>query len=176
MKILTLTIIGALFIIFVGTPMHFAYEASGYNFIVGSFSPINESVWEHLKMAFFPSILWILLEMTQLRKTVNNYFVSKAVAAYTMVFLIPIIYYTYTAFMEDNIIIDIGSFFIAVIIGQIGSYLIFNRTKKSKVQKYSAITALVILGILFVVFTFYPPHIDLFLDSNTCTYGIFKNT
>lgn len=154
--------------------MHFVYEASGYNYFVGSFSPINESVWEHLKIAFFPSILWTLIEMTQIRKTINNYFVSKAVGTYIMVFLIPLIHYTYTAFMDGNLIIDIGSFFAAVIIGQTVSYFLFNRTKKSKLQEYAAIAMVVILGTLFVVFTFYPPHIDMFLDSITCTYGIFK--
>lgn len=172
MKTLTLTIIGALFIIFVGTSMHFFYEASGYNYFVGSFSPVNESVWEHLKMAFFPSILWILIELTQLRKTINNYFVSKALGTYTMVFLIPLIYYIYNAFMEDNIIIDIGSFFAAVIIGQIASYLLFNRTKKSTVQQYIAVIAIVLLALMFIVFTFYPPHLTVFQDPNTGQYGI----
>lgn len=175
MKSLTLTIAGALFIIFLGTLMHFVYEASGYNYIVGSFSPVNESVWEHLKMAFFPSILWTLIEMTQIRKTINNYFVSKAVGTYIMVFLIPVIHYAYTAFMDGNLIVDIGSFFVAVIIGQTVSFFLFNRTKKSKLQQYIAIATLVILGALFIVFTFYPPHVDMFLDSITCTYGIFKN-
>lgn len=172
MKTLTLTIIGALFIIFVGTSMHFFYEASGYNYFVGSFSPVNESVWEHLKMAFFPSILWILIELTQLRKTINNYFVSKALGTYTMVFLIPLIYYIYNAFMEDNIIIDIGSFFAAVIIGQIASYLLFNRTKKSTVQQYIAVIAIVLLALMFIVFTFYPPQLTVFQDPNTGQYGI----
>lgn len=172
MKTLTLTIIGALFIIFVGTSMHFFYEASGYNYFVGSFSPVNESVWEHLKMAFFPSILWILIELTQLRKTINNYFVSKALGTYTMVFLIPLIYYIYNAFMEDNIIIDIGSFFAAVIIGQIASYLLFNRTKKSTIQQYIAVIAIVLLALMFIVFTFYPPQLTVFQDPNTGQYGI----
>jgi heme/copper-type cytochrome/quinol oxidase subunit 4 len=104
----------------------------------------------------------------------NNYFVSKAVGIYIMVFLIPVIHYTYTAFMKGNLIIDIGSFFAAVIIGQIASFFLFNRTKKSRLQQYTAITTLVILGTLFVVFTFYPPHIDMFVDPITCTYGISK--
>ena len=43
-------IIGAVFTIITGTLLHFVYEWSGESLFVGIFSPINESVWEHLKL------------------------------------------------------------------------------------------------------------------------------
>jgi hypothetical protein len=45
-------------IIIVGSLMHFVYRWSGNSKIVGIFVPVNESVWEHLKMGFWPMVLW----------------------------------------------------------------------------------------------------------------------
>lgn len=41
--ILKLTIIGAIFVIIVGTAWHFIYDWSGNSVIVGLFAPMNES-------------------------------------------------------------------------------------------------------------------------------------
>ena len=48
------TVIGILFTIILGSLSHFFYGWSGNFFLVGFFSPVNESVWEHLKLLFFP--------------------------------------------------------------------------------------------------------------------------
>ena len=53
-------IIGAVFTIITGTLLHFVYEWSGESLFVGIFSPINESVWEHLKLLFFPMSVFLL--------------------------------------------------------------------------------------------------------------------
>ncbi|MFQ7549323.1 MAG: DUF6512 family protein [Blautia marasmi] len=56
------TVIGILFTILLGSLSHFFNEWSGNFFLVGLFSPVNESVWEHLKLLFFPALLFMLLE------------------------------------------------------------------------------------------------------------------
>lgn len=48
---------GILFINLFGILLHFLYDFSGKVLIVGIFAPINESVWEHLKLGFYPIIL-----------------------------------------------------------------------------------------------------------------------
>ncbi len=45
-------LIGVVFIIFLGSALHFTFALSGNQPIVGAFSAVNESVWEHLKLAF----------------------------------------------------------------------------------------------------------------------------
>lgn len=42
-----------------GVVLHFTFEWSNNNILVGTFSPVNESIWEHLKLLFFP--MWILV-------------------------------------------------------------------------------------------------------------------
>ena len=61
-KVLIYEIIGTAFIIFLGSALHFTYEFSGRFDFIGVFSAVNESVWEHLKLAFWPSLIWILIE------------------------------------------------------------------------------------------------------------------
>lgn len=43
-----------IFISVLGVLLHFTYEWSGDNAVVGLFSAVNESTWEHLKLLFFP--------------------------------------------------------------------------------------------------------------------------
>ena len=47
-------IISTFFAIALGTLLHFTFEWSGNNPVVGIFSAVNESTWEHLKILFFP--------------------------------------------------------------------------------------------------------------------------
>lgn len=76
-KVLIYEIIGTAFIIFLGSAFHFTYELSGRLAVVGAFSAVNESVWEHLKLAFWPSLIWLLIEYLPIKKLTNNFFESK---------------------------------------------------------------------------------------------------
>ena len=50
-------ILGIFVIVMIAGPLHFAYEWSGENFIVSLVAPVNESIWEHLKMVYWPTVL-----------------------------------------------------------------------------------------------------------------------
>ncbi len=171
-KVLALEIAGTLFIIFLGTALHFTFDFSGRNPIVGSFSAVNESVWEHLKLPFWPSLLWILIEMYPVRKVVSNFFAAKAIGAIVMIVFIPAVFYAYTAFTEEILAVDIATFMIAVIVGQIISYKLFRKGDTSKATEITGIIVIALLAVIFVTFTFYPPHLSIFQDSNTGQYGI----
>jgi hypothetical protein len=171
-KVLLLEIVGTLFIIFLGASIHFTFALSGNNPVVGAFSAVNESVWEHLKLPFWPSIFWLLIVMYPVRKVVTNFFSAKAIGIVLMLLIIPVVFYTYTAFMEEILLVDIATFMIAAIIGQLVSYKLYKQTQGSKLIEVIAITIITLLAVIFVIFTFSPPHLPIFLDSNTCQYGI----
>jgi hypothetical protein len=162
-------------IITIGTLLHFTFEWSGFQEIVGVFSAVNESVWEHLKIAFMPSILFAIIEYRFLYKRTNNFFFAKAIGIYTIMVIIPVIFYTYTIFIEHNLTIDIISFMFAIIVGQLVSYKLLTFKKLSKNLRLISIIALIILGLAFVVFTFYPPQIPLFQDPVSGEYGIIRH-
>ena len=48
---------GTIFVLITGVISHFVYEWSGNNRLVGLFFPTNESVWEHMKLCFYPYLL-----------------------------------------------------------------------------------------------------------------------
>jgi hypothetical protein len=166
---------GMILITIFGSMLHFTFEWSGNQPIVGVFSAVNESVWEHLKIAFWPTLMYAIFEYRYLNKRTNNFFSAKAIGIYAIMLSIPIIFYSYTFFAEENLIIDILSFIFAIIVGQLISYKLLTFKKLSKSLELVSLVALVILALAFVVFTFYPPQIQLFQDPNTGEYGIFNH-
>jgi hypothetical protein len=171
-KIVILEIVGTIFIILLGAALHFTFAASGDNPVVGAVSAVNESVWEHLKLPLWPSIFWLLIIMYPLRNTVSNFFSAKAVGLVVMLVIIPAVFYTYTTFTEENLAVDIGSFVVAVIVGQAVSVALYRKTGRSRATEAVAVAVLVALAVMFIVFTWYPPQLPVFLDPETGQYGI----
>ena len=60
-KIKKIQIFSIIFTFILGTLLHFTYKLSGNNQLVGVFSAVNESTWEHLKLVFFPMLLTIII-------------------------------------------------------------------------------------------------------------------
>lgn len=173
-KLFKFELIGFVFSCVLGTLAHFFYEWSGNNIIVGLFSPVNESVWEHLKLIFFPYLIWSIAEFFCAKDKKINLFFSKLCGIIAGMLLIVFIYYTYTgATGNESMIADIASFFIGTAAAYLTSYAIMKncRYKGKAVEIVSFIILLLILGI-FILFTFSPPMIPLFEDSVTKTYGI----
>ena len=60
-KIRNYEIFSIIFTFVLGTLLHFTYQLSGENKIVEMFSAINESVWEHLKLVYFPMLITTII-------------------------------------------------------------------------------------------------------------------
>ena len=168
-------LIGIFFIILLGSTLHFTFEWSGNQSIVGVFSAVNESVWEHLKIAFWPALFYLILEYRFLYKKTNNFFFAKTIGIYAIMIIIPAIFYSYTFVTEENLIIDIGSFIFAIIIGQFISYMLLKYKELAKNLELISLVSLITLAFAFVVFTFYPPQIQLFQDPTTGGFGIINH-
>jgi len=54
-------LLGIPIISLLGSLMHFAYDLSEKSILVGIFAPVNESIWEHLKLSVYPTFLWYIL-------------------------------------------------------------------------------------------------------------------
>ena len=175
-RILFFELVGIVFIIIFGSILHFTFEWSGSHAIVGVFSAVNESVWEHLKLGFWPAIAFALIEFKYLRKAANNFLFAKTVGIYLIPVVIMVIFYSYTAIAGESIlVIDILSFIIAVIVGQLVSYRLLTwKTLPYNLDRIS-LTALILLGAAFVLFTFYPPQLPMFQDPITGEYGIVSH-
>lgn len=172
-RILFFELVGIIFIIVFGSILHFIFEWSGNQAIVGFFSAVNESVWEHLKLGFWSAVAFALIEFKYLKKATNNFLVAKTVGIYLIPVVIMVIFYSYTSILDESIlVIDILSFIIAIIVGQLVSYrLLTGKTLPYNLDRVSLI-ALLLLGLTFVLFTFYPPQLPMFQDPITGEYGI----
>lgn len=164
-------IISIVFSLVVGTLLHFTYQWSGENAFVGLFSAVNESTWEHLKLAFFPMLFIAMVGYFLFGKETKNYIKGNAIGIIVAISFIIIFFYTYTGMIGKNFtIIDIGTFVVAVILGECIAYKMIN-AKKTGNQKV-CVGIIGVLLICFFVFTFSPPQIALFQDPVTGTYGI----
>lgn len=171
--LLKFEIISFIFTAIFGTLLHFTYELSNNNLFIGSFSAVNESTWEHLKLLFFPMLITTIIGYFLFKDRYNNYLCVKVKSILIGLAFIVIFFYTYTGILGTNIaIIDILSFFIAVFISHYYSYK--NMNINSDCNKLRALSSLILIFICFVIFTYTPPKIGLFLDPVTNTYGIFK--
>jgi hypothetical protein len=164
---------GIAFIVVLGSLLHFVFEWSCGAIPVAWIAAVNESVWEHLKLAFWPALVYAALEYSRFGKSTNNFFSAKTLGIWLMPITIVVLYYAYTAILGHGLlIVDIAIFVVAVIVGQLVSYKLLTASPVPVRLNRSAPIALVVLGILFVLFTFYPPHLHLFRDSVTGGYGI----
>ena len=165
-KIRNFQIFSVIFTFILGILLHFLYEWTGNNKFIGSFSAINESVWEHLKLIFFPMLITTIVGFFYIGKEKTNYLISKTIGIIVAIMFTVVFFYTYSGILGRNIAaIDIGTFFIATILGEITSYkLIINKPKIG-----NNILALIILAILigcFILFTYITPQIGIFKEPN----------
>lgn len=154
---------GIIFTIIFGTLLHFAYEWSGSNSIVGLFSPVNESVWEHLKLLYYPMTLWVFFGYFKYGKNNRNYFFAALAGLIAGLIIIPVLFYAFTAIVGKSFLaVDI----IIYIIGVAVSFLVMGYILKN----YNMRTLTVKMGIvlwelfffLFAIFTIFPPNLPIF--------------
>lgn len=166
-------VISTIFIMILGVILHFTYEWSNNNTLVGLFSPVNESIWEHLKLLYVPMFLTAIVGNFYYGKNHENYICAKTSGIIISMVFTVVTFYTYTGILGKIIdVLNIVLFFIAVILGQ---YIVLRQISlKKPCNKKRTMIVLILIGVLFIFFTFYPPNIGLFADPMTGTFGIKK--
>ncbi len=165
-------VLGFFFILILGTLSHFFYEWSGHKKIFALFFAVNESTWEHIKLVLGPTFLWMIIEIPFIELN-NNFLLSKLVGLLTMIIFIPIFYYAYRAIFKRNIFfLNILEFILAIGLGQMVSYIVYNSTAVSSVICYISLILIDIILIAYLIFTYYPPKNFLFRDPINKKYGI----
>ena len=87
--------------------------------------------------------------------------------------LIPVLFYTYTGVIgRSPDWINIAIFFIAAAIAYIYETRLFRRETVRCRAPRLAIASLLVMAVLFVIFTFATPELGIFRDPLTGTYGI----
>lgn len=168
-------IIGAVFTSILGVLFHFAFEFLGENQALGWFFPVNESTWEHLKLLFFPALLWTIIGYFLIGKDIADYIGASALGILYGILSIIVLFYTYTGVLGYSIdLINIIIYFVSVIVCYcfICKALTQSKEQNTVPGNWGGVLFFIIFFVLFLVFTYLPPKIGLFLDPITGTYGI----
>ena len=162
---------GAVFCIIVGSLSHFFYEWTHFHPAAGFISPVSESTWEHMRLLFFPSFLYFLWEYKKYSSSSKDLLTARTLGLFCGLAFIPVSFYTYTG------VIGKGFFPVDIAIFAVSVFLTFYASTRFlahplKLTTFTAFLLLFALLAAFLTFTFFPPHIQLFLDPVDFTYGI----
>ena len=157
--------VGFVFTSIVGTLLHFLYNWSGQNFVVGLFSAVNESIWEHMKLLYVPMLVFALFERRYIKS--NNYWCAKLIGIVTGLMLIPVLYYTYTGALGlSKDWVNIAIFFISVFITYFLETKLIKSEKEFCFSQTACVFVFISIGVIFVALTISPLNIPLFLPPD----------
>lgn len=164
-----------IFIFLLGSLLHFLYEISGHNKIVALFAAVNESTWEHIKMALSATFIYSLYDGFIFGSN-PNYFTAKLLSLVVIILFIVVVFYTYTSITKKPILfIDILIFFGAIYFSQKVFYLIVEANPIGFTYQYISIVLLFILFGSYMVLTLLPLKNIIFEDPITKKYGIIRS-
>lgn len=166
-------IIGTIIIIIMGTLLHFTFEWFNYWRPIALISAVNESVWEHLKIGFWPALIFSIIEYVFVKKYANNFIIAKAACLTIIPIVIIVIFYSYTSIIGHNILtVDISTFIVAIALGQYISYKILTTKQLPTFISIISLMVVILLIVAFSLFTYYTIHLPIFRDMSKGKYGI----
>ncbi|MBE6124065.1 MAG: hypothetical protein E7184_00785 [Erysipelotrichaceae bacterium] len=157
-----------------GVIFHFVFEWFSQLAFIAPFFPVNESIWEHTKLAFLPLIMFYLIYYYAYR---NKYFINKEswftsllVSVIVSITTMIVFYYTYSGIIgKDYTLVNIFSLLLSLFVGQISAKYFYK--KKTSIPLVCSLSSLMILFAFYIWMTFDPFEIALFFDFNENKYS-----
>jgi hypothetical protein len=171
-KILLWELIGIVAIFLLSSLFHFGFAWSGNNPALAFVFATNESTWEHMKIFFWATLLFGLVEFA-IGIRAPNFIAAKGLAVFLVPFLIPLLFYGYLAILgKDSLLMDLLIGLLAVAAGQGVSLALLRKQPLPKSFAWFGFLFGLSLIVLFVVFSYVPPHNFLFQDPRNGMFGI----
>ena len=153
-----------LFVVLFGVFLHFAYQLSGKNPFISLFSSTNESTWEHLKLLFFPMLVLTIWDMFVTQRGNLCFLPTRTIGILAGLMFIIVVFYTTRGVIGTTIT------FVDILIYLLGVAFVFLIEKKQyrKCLQLSialAIGILILLTLLFILFTIAPPAFGIFIPT-----------
>lgn len=174
-EMLIVLIVETVVVTVVGSLLHFTYDWSKENKFVAIFAAVNESTWEHIKLALSGIFLCTLVDVWFLGEN-PNYWLARSVSFVVPVVVIPLLFYGYRSFVKHSILpVDISIFVVAAFL----STLVFVEVLQlPAVGEWSQILSMIISIVIiaaYLLLTRFPLHHNfLFKDPITGKYGYEK--
>lgn len=166
-------IIGVFIIMALSVLCHFLYDWNN-NFIFSVLFPVNESIFEHMKLMATPVFLYGIFEYFYYKKKniiFSNLLLSLCISIILGIIAYLIPYLIIYKFIGHNMIVSISLLFLDYCFIEYLSYKIINY-REIKYSNYIGITLLFLIYFIFYYFTYYPPLNYLFYDYKNKIYGI----
>lgn len=154
---------GIAFVFVAGSLLHFAYDWLGRSPWMAPIAAIDESVWEHLKLAFWPAASFAAVQGAAMGTRVRNFVLGKAVALTVAPLAIVFGFYGYTAALGfHTLVADLALFVIAVALGAAATLAVYGMPDFGSAGRRAGIAAIVAWVAAFAAFTFAKPPYPLF--------------
>lgn len=152
---------------------HFVYDVLPSP-ITAIFFPVNESIWEHIKMLFSAIIFNGLIDYFIMKKfdiEFNNFFLSLFISAFSSIPIFLMIYLPIYYKIGAPMVLNIASLFITIVITQVIS---FNVQNKNNIKSFNTVSIglIIVSYIIFGYLTYNPIENDLFFDPMDEVYGL----
>jgi hypothetical protein len=159
-------IIGAVFTLISGTLLHFVYgwfDGDAW----ALFGSVNESVWEHQKLVFWPMTFFMVAEFIFYGRHKEGFVPIKVNSILLAMFINISLFYLYSGILGRHIfVVDILLYIIAIVAAYRFAYKNLRWTSEFYMVDFIAACefgVLIGLCVLIVIFTFDPPQIGIFM-------------
>lgn len=169
-----LKVIGTIIAFLLCFPCHYIYDKFP-NFITSIFFPVNESIWEHMKILFTSIMVSSVIQKTIMylkKEDMTNICFSNFISAILSIPIFLVMYLPITYIFGENFIMTILIMLLTIIIVEILAYKIMNM-KDFKMENVT-ILLVILIYVVFTILTYYPLKNDLFIDVEKLIYGINK--
>lgn len=137
--------VGILFTAIIGTLGHYLYKLSSNNKLVGFLFAKDESLYSHLKLGFTPMLFWMIVENMKVLNN-DNIIMIKGISFIIFTLVISIPYFISHKIYKKNITwLNISSFYLAIILSYITTFLLFNMIYLSYIIKYIGICSFILV-------------------------------
>ena len=174
MSLKKIKIINVVFLFLLSFLWHFMYDWFP-NTIFALVFPVNESIWEHMKIIYYCLFMGSILEFVLCKKNnikINNFYIEAMVKSILGVIFYLIIFIPLYLWLGESMFISISLMLITYIFMEYIGYKILTG-EEMNINILPVI--IIVLGcIMFVILTFYPLHNFLFFDEVKFGYGILK--
>ena len=166
---------GFLFTSILGTFLHFLFDLSGQRLIAAIFSAVNESIWEHMKLIYYPMFLFALIEYRFWGKEHKSFWCIKLIGILLGLTLIPVLYYTYTGIFGVSVDwLNITIFFLSAGVAFWVENKLFQKENGCCLSSRTSFALICMIGVVFIILTFFSPEIPFFKDPVSGSYGFQK--
>lgn len=171
-KIKIIAVIGIFLLSFLN---HFLYELFP-NILMSIFFPVNESIFEHMKIIFTATCFYGIIDYILLKKNnikFSNFPFQLFFTSFISIPIYLIMYLPIRHLIGEYLVISITLLLITYIISQVISYHILSAKPIPYLNSLAA-PLIIITYIIFIILTYFPPKNFFFYDTTTKSYGIPK--